>query len=272
MDQLSSCYFCGGALDVSLSEYPIIPKSLDPGTEEQGTVVLCSTCREKLATIVEPAVEAAKADARETAEPAGDAGTDEQPGLLDESGTPTTDEPKPTDGVVEPTDDGSLLGADSASPAGQEQSAQSAETADTATKSDATDTVAPNTTDTQTAESAETADTATKSDATDTVAPNTTDTQTAESAETDDAPATTETRDTDRDADSDDSPSLTKLEYNKVMRLLQNREMPVDRGEIREVAVNAYDIDGEQFDAIIDAAVDRDLIGQDKGRLVESDG
>ncbi|RLM47501.1 MULTISPECIES: hypothetical protein [unclassified Haloarcula] len=243
MDQLSSCYFCGGALDVSLSEYPIIPKSLDPGTEEQGTVVLCSTCREKLATIVEPAVEAAKADARETAEPAGDAGTDEQPGLLDESGTPTTDEPKPTDGVVEPTDDGSLLGADSASPA-QEQSAQSAETADTATKSDATDTVAPNTTDTQT----------------------------AESAETDDAPATTETRDTDRDADSDDSPSLTKLEYNKVMRLLQNREMPVDRGEIREVAVNAYDIDGEQFDAIIDAAVDRDLIGQDKGRLVESDG
>ncbi|AUG48180.1 hypothetical protein BVU17_11840 [Haloarcula taiwanensis] len=244
MDQLSSCYFCGGALDVSLSEYPIIPKSLDPGTEEQGTVVLCSTCREKLATIVEPAVEAAKADARETAEPAGDAGTDEQPGLLDESGTPTTDEPKPTDGVVEPTDDGSLLGADSASPAGQEQSAQSAETADTATKSDATDTVAPNTTDTQT----------------------------AESAETDDAPATTETRDTDRDADSDDSPSLTKLEYNKVMRLLQNREMPVDRGEIREVAVNAYDIDGEQFDAIIDAAVDRDLIGQDKGRLVESDG
>ncbi|RLM39537.1 hypothetical protein [Haloarcula sp. Atlit-120R] len=244
MDQLSSCYFCGGALDVSLSEYPIIPKSLDPGTEEQGTVVLCSTCREKLATIVEPAVEAAKADARETAEPAGDAGTDEQPGLLDESGTPTTDEPKPTDGAVEPTDDGSLLGADSASSAGQEQSSQSAETADTATKSDATDTVAPNTTDTQT----------------------------AESAETDDAPATTETRDTDRGADSDDSPSLTKLEYNKVMRLLQNREMPVDRGEIREVAVNAYDIDGEQFDAIIDAAVDRDLIGQDKGRLVESDG
>jgi NAD(P)-dependent dehydrogenase (short-subunit alcohol dehydrogenase family) len=59
MDQLSSCYFCGGALDVSLSEYPIIPKSLDPEAQKQGTVVLCSTCREKLATIIEPAVEAA---------------------------------------------------------------------------------------------------------------------------------------------------------------------------------------------------------------------
>ncbi|WP_367176479.1 hypothetical protein [Haloarcula rubripromontorii] len=244
MDQLSSCYFCGGALDVSLSEYPVIPKSLDPGTEQQGTVVLCSTCREKLATIVEPAVEAAKADARETADPAGDAEAAEPPGLLDESGTQTTGEQATTDGVVEPTDDGSLLGADSASSAGQEQSSQSAETAAAATESDATDTVPPNSTDTQT----------------------------AESAESDDTPATTETGDTDRGADSDDSPSLTKLEYNKVMRLLQNREMPVDRAEIREVAVNAYDIDGEQFDAIIDAAVERDLIGQDKGRLVESDG
>ncbi len=28
-----------------------------------------------------------------------------------------------------------------------------------------------------------------------------------------------------------------------------DRQMPVDRAEIREVAVNAYDIDGEQFDA-----------------------
>jgi hypothetical protein len=260
MNQLSSCYFCGGALDVSLSEYPIIPKSLDPEAEKQGTVVLCSTCREKLATIVEPAVEAAKADARETAETAGDAGTTEPPGLLDESETPTTggrttdepttDEPTTTDSVVEPADDGSLLGDDSASAAGQEQSAQSAETADAAAESDSTNVAAADTTDRQMAE------------------------PTASSG----SAAKTESGDTERGSDSDDNdssddgPSLTKLEYNKVMRLLQNREMPVDRAEIREVAVNAYDIDGEQFDAIIDAAVDRGLIGQANGQLVESDG
>ncbi|MHC3378651.1 hypothetical protein [Haloarcula sp. H-GB5] len=254
MDQLSSCYFCGGALDVSLSEYPIIPKSLDPEAEKQGTVVLCSTCREKLATIVEPAVEAAKVDARETAETAGDAGTTESPGLLDESETPTTDdpltdEPTTTDSVVETADDVSLLGDDSASAAGQEQSSQSPENEDTAAESDSTNAAA-----------------------------DTTDRQMAEPTASSGSAARTESGDTERGSDSDDnygsddSPSLTKLEYNKVMRLLQNREMPVDRAEIREVAVNAYDIDGEQFDAIIDAAVDRDLIGQENGQLVESNG
>ncbi|EMA24197.1 MULTISPECIES: hypothetical protein [Haloarcula] len=247
MDQLSSCYFCGGALDVSLSEYPIIPKSLDPEAEKQGTVVLCSTCREKLATIVEPAVEAAKADARETAETAGDAGTTEPPGLLDDSGTPAGDAQATTDSVVEPADDGSLLGDDGGSAAGQEQSAQSAATTEATAEPDATNAAASDTTDGQAAEPTESSDSA----------------------------ANTGSEDTERGTDSDDSadgPSLTKLEYNKVMRLLQNREMPVDRAEIREVAVNAYDIDGEQFDAIIDAAVDRDLIGQENGQLVESDG
>jgi hypothetical protein len=247
MDQLSSCYFCGGALDVSLSEYPIIPKSLDPEAEKQGTVVLCSTCREKLATIVEPAVEAAKADARETVETAGDAETTEPPGLLDDSGTPAGDEQATTGSVVEPADDGSLLGDDGGSTDGQSASERSAATAE----SDA-----PATPETETV--------------TDPL-----DERAAEPTESSDSAANTGSEDTERGTDSDDSadgPSLTKLEYNKVMRLLQNREMPVDRAEIREVAVNAYDIDGEQFDAIIDAAVDRDLIGQESGQLVESDG
>ncbi|GCF14358.1 hypothetical protein Harman_22930 [Haloarcula mannanilytica] len=236
MDQLSSCYFCGGALDVSLSEYPIIPKSLDPEAEKQGTVVLCSTCREKLATIVEPAVEAAKADARETAATAADAGAAEPAGLPDDSETPTGEDPTATDSVVEPADDGSLLGDDSASAADQKPSDRAAETADSTAEPDATEPTEEN----------------------------------AAAAETE-----TEGGDTDSTGNGDgraDGPSLTKLEYNKVMRLLQNREMPVDRAEIREVAVNAYDIDGEQFDAIIDAAVDRDLIGQENGQLVEADG
>ena len=250
MDQLSSCYFCGGALDVSLSEYPIIPKSLDPEAEKQGTVVLCSTCREKLATIIEPAVEAAKADARDSVETASDAGAAQPPGLLDDSETPTDGEPTTTDSVVEPADNGSLLGDDNASVADREQSAQSAETADATAEPDAT----------KPAETDITADTS--------------DERAAEStAENDTGTVATETGRGDADSsESADSPSLTKLEYNKVMRLLQNREMPVDRAEIREVAVNAYDIDGEQFDAIIDAAVDRDLIGQANGQLVESDG
>ena len=250
MDQLSSCYFCGGALDVSLSEYPIIPKSLDPEAEKQGTVVLCSTCREKLANIVEPAVEVAKADARDAAETATDAGTTEPSGLLDDSGTPADDAQATTDSVVEPADDGSLLGDDDGSTDGQSKVERSAATAESDAPATPEAETATDPLDERAAEPTEGSDTGT-------------------------AGAETRDDDSEQSDDSDDSaggPSLTKLEYNKVMRLLQNREMPVDRAEIREVAVNAYDIDGEQFDAIIDAAVDRDLIGQESGQLVESDG
>jgi len=242
MDQLSSCYFCGGALDVSLSEYPIIPKSLDPEAQKQGTVVLCSTCREKLATIVEPAVEAAKADARETAGTVTDTGTAGQSEPSEASGTPTTVESTPTDSVVEPTNDGSLLGSDTPTANNRTTSGQSEEPAESPPEPDAT-------------EAAET-------NAQDGRAEQAGDPETG--SEDTGGNATSDSNDTD--------PSLTKLEYNKVMRLLQNREMPVDRVEIREVAVNAYDIEGEQFDAIIDAAVDRDLIGQENGQLVEADG
>jgi len=67
----------------------------------------------------------------------------------------------------------------------------------------------------------------------------------------------------------DGRPSMTALENTKVMRLLQNREFPVDREEIRAVAVNAYDMSESQFDAVVDAAVDRGLIGEQDGQFVE---
>ncbi|WP_262180769.1 hypothetical protein [Haloarcula laminariae] len=73
------------------------------------------------------------------------------------------------------------------------------------------------------------------------------------------------------DAETTDGsePTLTKLEYNKVMRLLKNRAFPVDRTEIREVATSAYDIDPAEFDAVIEAAVSRDLIAVEDGQFVD---
>jgi len=73
----------------------------------------------------------------------------------------------------------------------------------------------------------------------------------------------------DGESATDDEPTLTKLEYNKVMRLLQNRPFPVDRGEIREVATSAYDIDPAEFDAVVEAAVERELIAVENGQFVE---
>ncbi|MEF8784759.1 MAG: hypothetical protein V5A45_02415 [Haloarculaceae archaeon] len=65
--------------------------------------------------------------------------------------------------------------------------------------------------------------------------------------------------------------SISALEYNKVMRLLQNRTFPVDRDEIETVAANAYGLSQSECAQVIDLAVDRGLIGEDGDQLVRSE-
>ncbi len=97
-----------------------------------------------------------------------------------------------------------------------------------------------------------------------------TDTPTAESEsptdETDAEPASTEEQSADQ---TDDQPQTTisALEYNKVMRLLQNREFPVERSEIETVAASAYSLSEQECAEVIDLAVDRDLLEESDGLL-----
>jgi hypothetical protein len=62
--------------------------------------------------------------------------------------------------------------------------------------------------------------------------------------------------------------SVTALEYNKVMRLLQNREFPVDREEIEVVAASAYELAQHECGEVIDLAIDRGLVAERDGKLV----
>jgi hypothetical protein len=201
MDRLSSCYFCGGALDASLSEHPIVPSELRSADDKGSTVVLCSTCRRKLGAVVEEVVAAARdGSAAETATTARSA----------EAETPSTNGTSLFDD--EPTTEADEW----KSPAARDAATESTTEASTAS---------------------------------------------------DDEPATEPSAASDDTAD--DEPTLTKLEYSKVMRLLENRPFPVDRGEIREVATSAYDISPDEFDAVIDAAVKRDLIAVENGQFVD---
>lgn len=218
MDQLTSCYFCGAALDAPLEEYPVVPKSLHPDPDDQRTVVLCRGCREKLATVVETVVSAAEADAAADPAPSttGGSPTDhERPGEVDSSAA---------SGLSDATADPRAAGPPSGSAGGEETATADEDAGPSAVEAD---------------------------------------------ADADGSPD-----ETDREAGAgsdDDGPALSALEYNKVMRLLQNREFPVDRDEIRTVAVNAYDIDAAEFDAVIDAAVARGLIAEEDGRFVSGD-
>lgn len=209
MDRLASCYFCGDAFDASLSEYPVVPKALQP-LEDGPTVVLCGDCRRKLGAVVEEVVAAAEGGSS-----ADDATADGQ----SQTETLATNGAEPTDQSSDSLrDDGTTTDGDEwESPAGHDSED---EAASTVSEPDATAT-----------------------------------------ADGDDESDTTEA--------DEAEPTLTKLEYNKVMRLLQNRPFPVDTAEIREVATSAYDIDPSEFDAVIEAAVSRDLIAVEDGQFVD---
>lgn len=65
--------------------------------------------------------------------------------------------------------------------------------------------------------------------------------------------------------------TISALEYNKVMRLLQNREFPIDRGEFVTVAANAYGLAEHECAEVIDLAIDRGLVAERDGDLVRPD-
>jgi len=237
MDRLSSCYFCGAALDASLSEYPVVPKSLQPDADDQQTVVLCPTCRRKLATVIETVVTAVDDERRDT-QRAPDQ-LEDQSDMMDESGMDPRPDPEDIADANESMDedDGGLLGGDD-----DGQSSRSSSTDDKGLLGGDDETQ----TDRRGGEERTANDRQGREQST----------ATAESG----------SKSSTGGDSSNDGPTLTRLEYNKVMRLLQNRELPVDRAEIREVALNAYDIDAGQFEAVIDAAIEKDLIAEESDR------
>lgn len=64
--------------------------------------------------------------------------------------------------------------------------------------------------------------------------------------------------------------TLSPFQYNKVMRLLENREFPVEIAEFEAIATNAYQLEPSDVEAVIEAAIARGLIerGEDGETLV----
>lgn len=310
MDHLSSCYFCGAALDDPIQEYAVVPPRFRSDDTAQTTATLCPTCHEKLervldavvtaATDSEPPTESADAvdaDDLSAADVSAMAGDLDARLLDDDSETDTPDADAVddaaraggTDSVVtgdeEPPDSG-LAATDSGShgdeSAGGDENA-AAEHDSAATTGDEPDVSATDKPDVSATDEPDvsTTDTVSEPEATDTENEPGTTTDTAETGasptddplgETTDA-ADEQTADAaDESApDADDTTTVSALEYNKVMRLLQNRQFPVDREEIETVAANAYGLSTRECAQVIDLAVDRGLIGESGEQLVRPD-
>lgn len=266
MTQLSSCYFCGAALDAPVAAYPIVPEAAADG--DQRTVTLCPSCRRKLASVLNVAVDAV-ADA-DSIEPALDADDAESVLGSAEPAASRADQQRDTDtesadegSDVEPADDAESL-ADESTTTG-EPDAEAAPTTETSSETRS---------DTEGDASAEEP------------SQGETGTVTEEGSETDgdgealegEGDGSAPTGDVDPEpeggGDTPDEPApaeqspLSTPTARKVVRLLQNREFPVDREEFEIVASNAYEIPGQDCAAVVDALVSDGYVDERDGQLV----
>jgi len=274
MEQLSSCYFCGAALDAQIEPYQVVPPQLAPTDDQQRAVSLCPTCRQKLGHIVETVVAATDEGTDQTVddvsapEPSGDL-------LRNETSDATADSTV--------ADDESTSGEPLTHDRAPEGSDQWEPTADGREDTDSNETTSgeraaggrSEDTDADSRESVGTIE-RTRSSATDPHSDSGRSDSQSNSPQSDPhgnsgrSDPQSERQPTDSTGE-DDGPSLTALEYNKVMRLLQNRDFPVERAEIHDIATSAYQISDREFDAIIDAAIQRGLLDEENGQLVSGD-
>jgi hypothetical protein len=347
MDRLSSCYFCGAALDATLEEHPVVPGALRPGTETQKTVVLCRTCQRKLDAVLDTVVDAAEANAGDVTTGAGSDGAAGSGDSAAAAGAPEGDiestlgddeeilsplgDEEPTAGEAAEASD-MEFGDDRAADDGDAATGSSAGDSDTDDgDSDADDG------DSDTDDGASKARKYTRSrgagfrkedqgpsetgsltggafddddDEDDTGSGSLTgdafaddgarsagsDTSSTESAEdplangsdsgstgasssdsggdtgsVDESGGSSGDGSDSSETDGDHRVSMSRLENTKVMRLLENREFPVDKAEFVTVAANAYQVSQSDCEKVIDLAVEHDLLREENGQLYGGD-
>ncbi|SFR32090.1 hypothetical protein [Halogeometricum limi] len=71
----------------------------------------------------------------------------------------------------------------------------------------------------------------------------------------------------DDDSANEESVGAEPPQFRKVMRLLNNREFPVDRAEITDLASGAYGLERSEAAEILDYAIQRDVLREDDGQL-----
>ncbi len=283
MTHLSSCYFCGTTLDDTLRDYRVVPAELRDA-DDTTTATLCQSCHGKLERLLAPVVAAAGADGATLDVPAttdrreSDEGATADP-LLSDAGSDLVEideEPLTETGDAEPRDPPG--GSDETADTGREGEHEEGDTGENGEdRAGETVRIRHETDDSGTDEGGETATgDGTDPESTDRAAGGDTDGGDTTGTGTGTGSGTRE--DTDTGGDTDDGgqsdaaqTTISALEYNKVMRLLQNRDFPVDRPEFVAMAANAYGLAEHECAEVIDLAVDRGLVAERDEQLVRPD-
>jgi hypothetical protein len=302
MEHLSSCYFCGAAVETEVREYPVVTGSLDgvdlPPVDERPTVALCVPCRRKLDRVLAAGV--GDADALGDGPPGSADG--DAPGAVEDDapGAPDRGDAGTADG---PADDG----AESGGPAPADATADLAVSGDEADEgpsiaADAeifgdVDPVYPDEDGLEAASGGvgdpeggggptggddpdpdgdaggPAPDREDRSFSTSQAAGGRATSSHGESESEGTTPDGSDGGGGDDGSDDGgaDGPEVPREAYNKVVRLLQNREFPVQRGDVLAVATNAYDLRRRDCEAAIDALVERGIVDAEGDRLLRPD-
>jgi hypothetical protein len=239
MPDLQACYFCGAVDD--LTRVAVVPPRFDPTPDEQRRVVLCPTCRTKLAETIRPLADRLDRAAA-GGHPAESTGGTPSGAGSEDADADATDEARGPDRAAAPDEAPSRTGGADADDGGI--------------------TFGPSTDDAD-------------ADATD-----------AEREDVDRAGSGPPAEDADpsaRDAGGNGGPSPspsaasgatgaapgrdTPAGYRQVLRLLSNRDLPMARDAVEALASSAYDVDRRQVAAVLDAAVERGDLVEERGQL-----
>ena len=251
MRALQRCDFCD---ESAAGTFEVIPTALEPEPHEQRRVVLCEDCKRRLETIIEPLVTRASADAsereqrtRRALESAGP--SDGSSGSIVASADEST-EKRPRDRSPNASVSGSRSkdGADSG--AASEVTFDVDDETDSDDADDASESLGEQPAEQNAVESA----------------PETSSGDVSQTSET--AEDTSELAGRSPTAgDEPDTASAPPRAYGKVVRLLRNREFPMERTAVEELAAGAYDLEAETAERIVDAALENGEFEERGGNL-----
>lgn len=306
MEHLSSCYFCGAAVETEVREYPVVTGSLDgvdlPPVDERPTVALCVPCRRKLDRVLAAGVGDAdalgdgppgSADRDDPGAPdRGDAGTGDDPaGDRGESGGRAPADPDADgEGVADATadlavsgdeaDEGPSIAADAeifgdVDPVYPDEDGLEAASGGVGDPEGGGGPTGGDDPDPDGDAGGPAPDREDRSFSTSQAAGGRGTSSHGES-ESESEGATPDGSDGGGGDDGSDDggadgPEVPREAYNKVVRLLQNREFPVQRGDVLAVATNAYDLRRRDCEAAIDALVERGIVDAEGDRLLRPD-
>ncbi|ELY91256.1 hypothetical protein C483_10031 [Natrialba hulunbeirensis JCM 10989] len=268
MRALQHCDFCDSE---AAGTFEVLPPELELTDAEQRRVVLCPACKDQLGALLEPLL------ARLRGEPAAEAGEEDDPSG---AGTGGRSEPDSEGGDKSQTKNESRSDAPPTT-RGAEITFGDSEAVETAATSalETKETAGSESTGTLEADRELEADPATG-----------TDTEPAgesepagelepvpETESATDADAKSETSATTGETKTDSASTATKTDetskpsvpqaYPKVIRLLRNRELPMDRNAVESLAAGAYDLEAEQAEAIVDHALEQEEFTERGGKL-----